>query len=325
MTTNTTSNIAVNLQGFYDKRLLTRAEDNLLIQGLGQKRILPANSGSKTNFRRYNNLAPATSPLTEGVVGTGSSLSTTEVEATIAQYGDYISVSDFLDMTSLSPVITDSVDVLSYQMGESLEEIYTEAIVPNLANQITIAATAGATEATDVISVAAIKQAILALKTGKAKKFNKMIEATDKVGTTPIRASYFGIIHPDVVFDLEDQEGFIPVSQYSSQKTVHEYEVGSVKEVRFLESAKAFIDADGGNGNVDNYYTAIFGMEAFGVVVPSKENTGVIIKGAGSAGTADPLNQIAGTVGWKVATTAKILNDAFAVTIVSASSQGDNA
>lgn len=40
-----------------------RAEDRLLHDRFGQVRMLGANSGTKINFRRYSNLAPATTPL----------------------------------------------------------------------------------------------------------------------------------------------------------------------------------------------------------------------------------------------------------------------
>ena len=44
----------------------------------------------------------------------------------------------------------------------------------------------------------------------------------------------------------------------------------------------------------------------------------------GSAGTADPIDQRS-SVGWKASTVAKILNDAFMCSVISASSQGSNA
>jgi len=324
MANTTLTQLPANIQGFYDRRLLMRAEDRLVHDRFGQMRPLPANNGTRVNFRRYSNLAPATTPLTEGVTPAGSQLSVTDINATVQQYGDFITLTDQVSVHGLDNTVAEATDICGYQMGETMDEIWRDAIVPNLANKVYIAANEAATVAGDIISVAAIKSAILQLKTQKAMKFTPMVGATDGVGTSAVRSAFWGIIHPDVVFDLEDQAGFISAENYASTKTLAEGEVGAVKDVRFIETNKAYINVDGGDTNVDTYHTAIFGKDAYGIVnVRGKGNAGIIVKPLGSAGSADPLDQRS-TVGWKSTTTAKILNDAFAVSIVSASSQGDN-
>ena len=64
--------------------------------------------------------------------------------------------------------------------------------------------------------------------------------------------------------------------------------------------------------------TLVFGADAYGVVEiggQSMQNGQIIVKPAGSAGTADPLNQVS-TVGWKVpGFTAVILQQAWIVRI----------
>ena len=132
------------------------------------------------------------------------------------------------------------------------------------------------------------------------------------------------IVHPDVVYDLESVTGYKNTAEYASQGDIQEGEVGSYKDIRFIETTQAYINTDGGNGTVDTYHTAIFAENAYGIVeVRGQGNDGVIVKPLGSAGTGDPLDQRS-TVGWKATTVAKILNDAFAVSIVSSSSQGAN-
>ena len=325
MANTTLTQLPANIQGFYDRNLLERAEALLVHDKFGQMRNLPKNSGTKTNFRRYSNLAVATTPLTEGVTPSGSQLSVTDINATIQQYGDYVTLTDMVDVHGLDNTVKEATDILGYQAGQTCDSVWRDAVVPSLANVITADGGAeSALTATDTITVANIKQAILQLKNQNAMKMSPMIGASSGTGTSPIRSAYWGIIHPDVVFDLEDQEGFISAEEYASTKTLSEGEVGAVKDARFIETTQAYINADGGNASVDTYHTAIFGDNAYGIVnVRGKGNMGVIVKPLGSSGTADPLNQRS-TVGWKAHTTAKILNDAFAVKIVSASSQGAN-
>lgn len=324
MGNTTLTQLPANIQGFYDRNLLERAEDNLVHDRFAQPRSLGKKQGTKINFRRYSNLAPATTPLSEGVTPSGSSLAVTDISATVSQYGDYVTLTDMVDVHGLDNTVAEATDILGYQMGETVDQVIRDGVVPALANKITIAATEGATVAGDIITVASVKAAILKLKKQNAKKFTPMVTASDKVGTSAVRAAYWGVINPDVTFDLEDQAGFISAENYASTKTLAEGEVGAVKDVRFVETNQGYINTDGGNAGVDTYHTPIFGKDAYGVVkVRGKGNAGVIVKPLGSAGTGDPLDQRS-TVGWKVTTVAKILNDAFACSIVSSSSQGAN-
>lgn len=325
MGNTTLSQLPANIQGFYDRNLLERAEALLVHDRYGQGRKLPKKSGTKINFRRYSNLAVATTPLSEGVTPSGSSLAVTDINATIGQYGDYVTLTDQVDMHGLDNTVAEATDILGYQMGQTIDEVWRDGVVPSLANNITIAASEGATTAGDTITVASIKAAILKLKKQNARKFTPMVGATDKVGTSAIRPAFWGIVNPDVTFDLEDQTGFISAENYASTKTLEEGEVGAVKDVRFVETTQGYINTNGGSGTVDTYHTPIFAKDAYGVVkVRGKGNGSVIVKPLGSAGTADPLDQRS-TVGWKASTVSKILNDAFAVSIISSSSQGTNA
>ena len=320
------SQITAEIAGYYNKLLLTRAEASLVHDKMGQKKPVPKNNSLKSTFRRYENLAVNTSALTEGVTPAGTSLTETDVTVTASQYGDFVTMSDLMTENGIDlNVVAEATDILGYQMGLSMDTVWRDAVIPSLANTITVNAGGEAsTTAGDVLTVAKVKEAILALKNQNAMKFTSTIGATDRVGTKPIRAGYFGIIHPDVVFDLEDQSGYIPASEYSQYGDLQANEVGAVKEARFIETTNAYINTDGGSGTVDTYHTALFGKEAYGIVdVAGKDNASIIVKPAGSAGTADPLNQRS-TVGWKCVTTAIILNDAFAVNMISASSQGAN-
>ena len=62
--------------------------------------------------------------------------------------------------------------------------------------------------------------------------------------------------------------------------------------------------------------TLIFGDKAYGVVDLDSRNVHTIVKPRGSAGTADPLNQVS-TVGWKVnGFTAKLLQPTWLVQVL---------
>jgi len=324
MANTTLTQLPANIQGFYDRNLLERAEALLMHDRFGQKRKLPAKNGTRTNFRRYSNLAVATTALTEGVTPSGSQLAVTDINATVSQYGDFVTLTDQVKTHGLDNTVAEATDILGYQMGQTLDTVWRDSVVPSLANSVTIATSEAATVAGNIITVASIKAAILQLKSQNAMKFTPMIGASDKVGTSAVRPAFWGILNPDVTFDLEDQTGFVSAENYASTKTLSEGEVGAVKDVRFVETTQGYINTDGGALTVDTYHTPIFAKNAYGVVnVRGKGNAGVIVKPLGSAGSADPLDQRS-TIGWKATTVAKILNDAYAVKIISSSSQGSN-
>ena len=321
--------VPAGIQAFYDKNLLKRSVAYFVHDKFGQAKSLPTKQSETIKFRRYSNLTAATTPLTEGVTPAGSQLAVTDITATVVQYGDFVTLTDKIAMHVEDNVVMEATDILGDQAGLTLDTVWRDAIIPNLANS-TILTVAGASAvetglvAADIITAKALDVSILSLKANLAKKFTSVIAGSTSVGTVPIRAAYMSIVHPDVVYDLEGVTGYKNTAEYAAQGDIQEGEVGAYKDIRFIETTQAYINTDGGDTNVDTYHTAIFGKEAYGVVsVRGKKKMDVYVKSLGSGGTSDPIDQRS-TVGWKASTVAKILNDAYAVSVISSSSQGTN-
>ena len=91
MPTTTRTQIPAEVNNFYDRTLLERAKALMVHTRWAQVRDIPRNAGTSTiKFRRYANLAAATTPLQEGVTPVGSQLSSTEITAVVKQYGRQI-------------------------------------------------------------------------------------------------------------------------------------------------------------------------------------------------------------------------------------------
>ena len=116
---NNTNTLSNEMKEFYDKTLLTRMLPNLPFLKYGQKRPLKKNSGKRISFRRFGSLEPATTPLVEGQPPIPKSLNVMEVFAEVEQYGDYVEVTDLLDITAIDPIITETVEILGEQAGET--------------------------------------------------------------------------------------------------------------------------------------------------------------------------------------------------------------
>ncbi len=319
MATTTLTQVAPGVQAFYDRNLLARAQPAEVHGRFGQKRPIAKRNGNQIKFRRYSQLAAASTPLTEGVTPAGSSLSVTDLTATLAQYGDYITLSDMVSMTNQDAVVTEATDVLGDQAGTTIDQARRDVMVAGT-NVIYANAVAARVNVATKLTSTELDKAIRFLKNQNAKFVTEGVPASNKVGTGAVRKGFVAIVHPDVEYDLEGITGYRAVSDYGSQDGVMEDEIGAYKNIRFVSSTNAKIFAGGGaagstvyknNGaNYDVYVTLIIAENAYGVCPLSGEALNTYVKALGSAGSADPLEQRS-TVGWKATTTTKILNDSW--------------
>lgn len=298
---------------FYDRTLLYRAVAYFAHTKFGQVRDIPRNGGTNTiKFRRYGNLSAATTALSEGITPAGSQLSITDVSATVAQYGDYITITDVIDYESKDPVLVEAAEILGDQMGDTIDQLTRDVLAAGtVVTYVGDTSRAGITT-TDLITATEVRKAVRTLKNAKARRITRMINSSTGVATEPVSAAYIGMVHPDTTYDLQDETGWVPVEKYASTMKVMENEVGKLNDVRFVESTNAKVFSGAGAGAIDVYATIILGMDAYGITRISGEAVKNIIKPLGSAGSADPLDQRA-TSGWKITFVAKILNDAFMV------------
>lgn len=317
MANTTRTQIPAEVNVFYDKTLLMRAVPAFIYGRWAQARNIPRKAGTSTiKFRRYGNLTAATTPLSEGITPVGSQLSVTDITATVAQYGDFITITDVLDYESEDPILMETAEILGDQMADTIDQLTRDVICAGtsvyyagsghtLRSQVAVG---------ELITDTLVKKSVRLLKNNKARKIARMINAETGINTTPINAAYIGLVHPNTTYDLKAVTGWVPVEKYASTKKAMDDEVGAVDEVRFVESPNGKVFTGQGAGGIDVYATIIFGAEAYGTTAVNGEAVKNIIKPLGSAGTADPLEQRA-TSGWKITFVAKILNNDFLVRI----------
>lgn len=283
------------LQTFYDKNLLKRLLPELVHAQWAQKRPIPKNGGKTIQFRRFSPLAPATTPLTEGVTPTGNSLNVTEITATVAQYGDYIEISDILDLTAIDPILVETGRLLGEQAGLTIDHLVRDVLVTGTTVQYANGKLSRAEIATgDNLTVNEIRKAVRTLKRNKARK---------------IEGGYVAIVEPGTTYDLQSDPDWKDAQKYAGSKRIFNGEIGELYSVRFVETTEAKKFPGAGAAGIDVYATLILGADAYGIVdVAGSGAVKNIIKPFGSAGTADPLDQRASS-GWKVLFTTKILED----------------
>jgi len=321
-----TSQVAVNIQGYYDRNLLERAVPSLIHGKYSQVRPLPSNSGTRINFRRYNSLAANTTKLTEGVTPTGKQASTTDIYATVSQYGDFLIYTDWLSMTSLDSTLVEFTEVLGEQMGLTADTLDRDVMVTGTTVRYA-ADVAARTSVITTIGTTDLKASVRMLELANASKISKMIQAGPKIATVSVPKAFRAVTHTSMRQDYEALTGFTKAQDYASQSNVPETEIGTYGNVRVETTTNAKIWADGGgtavtndlvyttaNTHCDVYTTLIFGENAVGTTPLQKGNIKNIVKKVGSSGVEDALDQ-RGSSGWKMAKVTKILNDDFMVRI----------
>ena len=306
LNTNKTTDTALSdeMKTYYSDYLIDLAEPELVHDQFGQKHPIPKGGGKEIEFRQYSPLPELTTPLSEGVTPDGQSLSVSKLNATVAQYGGYVTLSDMLMLTAIDNNLVQATKLIASQAGRTLDTITREVINAGTVVQYTGGASARSALAnsdTYHISVDEVKKAVRYLETQDAPKIN---------------GYYVGIIHPYVKYDLMNDPKWRNPHEYVDTTNVYQNEIGEIYGVRFVESSRAKKWTGAGASSADVYSTLIIAADAYGVTDITGGGLEHITKQLGSAGSADPLNQRA-TCGWKATKVAKILVPQYLVRIES--------
>lgn len=395
-TAATTGNdLSAEMRVYYDDELIQNAEPYLVHDRFAQKKPIPRNKGKTINFRKYDPLPKALTPLTEGVKPEGRKLNVSTIEATVEQFGDYVEITDMLDLTAVDDNLLEASVLLGSQAGRTLDTITRE--VMNGGSNVQYGEgrvsgrhllVGGETTGNDYFTVRAIRKAARFLKTMNAPLYE---------------GSYWGIIHPDTDFDIQDDPDWKRPHEYVDTDNIYDDEIGKIANVRFVETTEAKVfhaedltaaareltvksceskvvtvneaitageaaalagrlviiegqlceveeaaagaagaatltlaDApatapaadnviypgEAGAKGRDVYSTVIVGANAYGVTEVTGGGLQHIVKQLGSAGTADPLNQLA-TAGWKATKVAERLVEAYMIRIECCSTFND--
>jgi len=300
------------VKDYYDRIILMTAYPNLIYGRASQKRTLPEKMGTNVLFRRYPKLSTVPIPLKEGVTPQGTELSVVDIKATVSLYGNYVTINDQVQYTVQDKVLNEAAKLLGQNMGQTYDEVTRDVLA---STSSVIICSNGQNESTPTeLTKKDIDAAIKTLITNDAKMISEVITGSTSITTTPIRPAFLGFIHSNLLDDLETVSNFVDTSRYSKQ-TILDYEWGATGNVRWTYTSAGSVTS----GSPDVYNNIIVGKEASAVVNLKGDTGDFYIKPLGSSGSSDPLNQ-RGTVGWKHGFTARILNDSFAVNLMSSHS-----
>lgn len=286
-TQNTTGqDMSATMKTFYDTSLLENAREEMIFSQFGKKQPM---HGNKIEWRKFNTFPKSMTPLTEGVIPTGQTFGMTKIEAEISQHGDYVAISDRLEMESYDDVIYGATEEMGAASGATFDTLTRNILVAGncVAYGGDKESRATLTSA-DKLTPSLVNKAATWLKKNKAPK---------------IDGYYVAIIHPSVAEDLRESEEWKEFHKYNDVAPIFKGEIGTLHGVRFIESNESKV-WEAGAANAAVYACLFMGKDSYGVLDVDGEGMEMIIKGKEQAG--GPLNQFS-TIGYKFCHGAKIL------------------
>lgn len=306
--------LSPEMKTFYDMTLIDVAGPELVHEQFGQKRPIPKNGGKTIEFRQFSPLEKALTPITEGVTPSGNSLTVTAKTATVSQYGDFITQSDVLELTSLDNTILEATKLLGRQAGLTLDTVVRNVLQSG--TNVTYCSKISTTGAETAVTSRANLDATAQLTVDTVMQVVAKLRAQN---APTINGKYVAIIHPYVAYDLMRDPEWTDAHKYTTSENLYEGEIGEIAGVRFVETSEAKIySGDGCPSGLAVFATLFIADGAYGVTEVEGGGLQTIVKQKGSAGTADPLDQRS-SVGWKGLKVAEILVDNYLVRVESCS------
>lgn len=307
---------------FYETDMLDNITEKSVFGQLGMKQSLPAGHGTSVEWTRPRTLGRI-GRLKEGVIPTGKKMGYVTITVTLAQYGDYVTISDLSKLHGVHPIVLNAEELLSQSAAETYEELVRNTLIggtnimfADATNKTTGAyVSTPATEAALQTALATyncnINGKVLAKAATTLKKTAKMLKYSG--------AYYLAVVHPDVAEDLRMDPAWIESHKYDASEEIFSGEIGRMHGIRFVESNYAPVIKSAGQ-TYATFKTLVFAKDAFAVVDPEGGNLQMIIKDEKEIG--GPINQF-GTVGVKFEMACKILYQERMLAIWSGSSYSD--
>tara|TARA_B100000700_G_scaffold11235_1_gene11442 strand:+ start:14341 stop:15273 length:933 start_codon:yes stop_codon:yes gene_type:complete len=207
--------------------------------------------GSAVQFTIYDNLAQATSALTETSDVTAVAMGDSTVSVSLVEYGNAVVTTAALRGQSFLNVDSDAANVVGFNAADSLDQVVADVLYAGSNVKYVSQSSRGALVAANKITSSIVREQVAALRSAAAPTFDG--------------GTYIGFIHPDVAYDMIEGTATTDLRSFQIRldaEGVRKGSIGTFDGVDFIETPRALLVANGGNSNVDAYGTVIIGQQA---------------------------------------------------------------
>lgn len=251
MSTTLTSHLTQTILDVYSKEIEFHAQPVLrFTQFAVQKTDLQAQSGLTVKVTIYDNLAMG-GKLDENVPISTQTLSTSQKEITVTEFGNAVAVTELLLQASFDDVMGSAAKLLGMDYAKVVDNELKNTVLggtqvvyaggKTARNQIT---------ADDLFDSDVVKDCVEVLATNNAGKF-----ANDY---------YVCFVHPHHSRGLRDNGEFMEVTSYGKQ---YAGEIGRIHDVVFIETTQMPILEGAGANDTDVYQAVMFGENAYALAI----------------------------------------------------------
>jgi N4-gp56 family major capsid protein len=250
--------------------------------------------GTGVTFTIFNDLATATSTLSETTDVTAPALSDSQVTVTLNEYGNAVITTAKLRGTAFLDVDMAAANIVGYNAGSSIDEVAREVLAGG-SNVIyggggsSTPSSRTTVKAADIIEANDIRKVTAQLRGANVPTFNGL---------------YMAYIHPDVAYDLRRETGAAAWRDphvYQDTSNIYNAEIGAFEGVRFIETPRAKVfqnasDGSGSTGTIEVYCTHVMGRQALAKAYSSIDGNGSVPKVVRGP-VVDTLNRLQ-PIGW---------------------------
>lgn len=228
LNTTTKNGMSPLMESILNRYVLDANKTKRKYTKFGQKVDIPKGKAKTVAFDKLSPLPKATTPLTEGVTPKGAAINITRVKGEPEQFGNYVSYTDQLDFfaNDPSPEVLKYTDLLTENQLETFEHLDAMELASGL-NVFYAGEAKSRAELTDVLTVKDVRRAVISLKRNKVQP----ADGTD----------YIAFIHPDVVYNIYNDDEWRQPHTYRDTKQLYDGEIGRLFGVRFIEDPDAYV------------------------------------------------------------------------------------
>jgi N4-gp56 family major capsid protein len=333
--TNASRNLIRAAQG-----MLEHAQPIVVLGDFGDMREMPKNSTDTLVFRRTLPFGAVTTGsgigsqqyigtpqivannflLGEGVTPNSNTISFQDISVTLLQYGVLFKFSSKVESLYEDDIPGEMVKLTGETMAEVLE--LARYGIFKAGTQVVYANGASRAAVNTPISLNKLRQVARNLESNRGKRVTSRLAPSVNYGTRPVQPAYIVFCHTDAEADVRNLPGFTKCEEYGTFQSIHDREIGSCEQFRFVTSpllvpfsASGSATLNGmvsvGGSNVDVYPFLVIGDAAWGqVALKGMSAISPTVLKAATVNHANPLGQF-GYVGASTWFNAVRLNEAW--------------
>lgn len=322
MAISTSVNNSATIMQWFEKKALSRLVQDTHLYNLSWKRTLETGRGKTVTWVRFGVQSGSTTPLVEGALVSPTNVSSSNVTASLQQYGEVFAASDVLNDTSVTPMEEALQDQATQALAYTVDAVI-RAEVDSTCTTFGLnlfagngAASIAAIGTGDVLTAADLRKAAARLAQASVPKFEG--------------EKYAAVISAAQGYSIRSETsagGYLDLAKQSDSgikiitedaKTINKKK-GLIGDLFGLSIYESSLQPVVNNGTTNVNYAYFFGDESLASVNLSSQNMQLFRKKPGN-GTYDPIEQIGMVVGYKAFYAAKNLSESGKARIISVGS-----